>query len=96
MATTITDVLMTSDQTRHYAVAAGVITTGLEYWHVSWLPDGVSRDEAITALMLAEVVAMHGQSPEGRLGQLVEQWADELGLTARQAVELLADDRPNR
>lgn len=90
MATTITDVLMTSDQTRHYAVAAGVITAGLEYWRVSWLPDGVSRDEAITALMLAEVVAMHGQSPEGRLGQLVEQWAGELGLTARQAVDMLA------
>lgn len=90
MATTITDVLMTSDQTRHYAVAAGVVTAGLEYWHVSWLPDGVSRDEAITALMLAEVVAMHGVSPEGRLHQLVEQWAGELGLTAQQAVDRLA------
>jgi hypothetical protein len=89
VSTTITDVLMTSDQTRHYAVAAGVITAGLEYWHVSWLPDGVSRDEAVTALMLAEVVAMHGVSPEGRVGQLVEQWAGELGLTAPRAVELL-------
>lgn len=89
MTTTITDVLMTSDQTRQWAVAAGVITPGSGYWHVSWLPgDGVSREQAITAMTLAEVVATQDVSTDPWL-LLVEGWADELGLTAQRAVGLL-------
>lgn len=90
MATTITGVLMTSDQTRQWAVAAGVITPGSGYWHISWLPgDGVSREQAITAMTLAEVVATCDVSPEGRWWPFVEGWAAELHLAPQQAVDLL-------
>lgn len=93
MSTTITDVLMTSDQTRHIAQWE---TNGLGHhqgtWAVSWLPQQCfRRDQAITAMTLAETVAMIGVSPESRWWPHIEQWAGELGLTAQQAVELIAD-----
>lgn len=88
MATTITDALMTSDQTTHTARwspgAPGV-------WIVSWLPVRrlLTRDQAITAMTLAEVVATRDLSPEGRWWPFVEGWAAELHLAPQQAVDLL-------
>lgn len=90
MATTITDVLMTSDQTRH---TARWEPDGLGHhqgaWVVSWLPQQCFRqDQAVTAMTLAEVVATQDASADPWLLH-VEGWASELGLTARQAVDLL-------
>lgn len=87
MSTTITDVLMTSDQTRHRAVRVGQEPDG---WVVSWIPDrGLTRDQAITAMTLAEVVATEDLSPEGRWWLFVKGWAAELHLAPQQAVDLL-------
>jgi hypothetical protein len=56
---------------------------------VSWLPDrGLTRDQAITAMTLAEVIATRDVSVDPwRLH--VEGWAAELYLTADRAVDLL-------
>lgn len=90
MATTITDVLMTSDQTPHTAQwSQHAAADGKGAWVVSWLPQRLlTRDQAITAMTLAEVVATQDVSTGPWLLH-VEGWAGELGLTAQQAVALL-------
>jgi len=59
-------------------------------WRVSWLPGReVDRDQAITAMQLALTVAAGHTEPGGRYWPFVRGWAEELGLTAEAAVELL-------
>jgi hypothetical protein len=91
MSITITGTLMTSDQTRHTAAwSQHAAADGQGAWVVSWLPGRrlLTRDQAITAMTLAEVVATQDVATDPwRLH--VEGWAAELGLTAQQAVGLL-------
>jgi hypothetical protein len=52
-------------------------------WEVSWLPGRyMSRDKAVTAMVLADTIGaggMHGRHP---MWIHVEGWAAELGMTA--------------
>lgn len=89
MATTITDVLMTSDQTRHTARwSQHAAADGQGAWVVSWLSGRrlLTRNQAITAMTLAEMVAAGDPLVSSRL---FESWASELGLPARQALDML-------
>jgi predicted PhzF superfamily epimerase YddE/YHI9 len=85
LSTRITDTEMTSDQTRHIA---HVTETGS--WAVSWLPNRVfTRNLAITAMTLAEAVAVHADDladSSHKLWWHVDGWAAELGITGPQAV----------
>ena len=89
MTITIGDDRMTSDVTAHFAelVAAGG-------WRVSWLPGRtVSRDEATTAMTLAEMVA-RGVRDGDRHWPFVVGWAQELGLSGAQAAERVRETPP--
>lgn len=79
MALTILSDTMTSDRTTHTAR----LTPGEEHvWEVSWLPGRyLSRNSAITAMVLADVVGPGEMHPGHRLWGHVETWAAELGLT---------------
>jgi hypothetical protein len=80
MALTILDASITSDRSKH---AARTVPRDGHPWEVSWLPGRyMSRDTAITAMVLADVTA-HGEvNSSHRLWIHVEGWAAELGLTA--------------
>lgn len=84
MSTKITDTEMTSDLTRHAARAAD------GGWAVSWLPGRtLTRDEAITAMTIAEAVAEHADDladPAHKLWWHMNGWAAELGLSGPCAV----------
>ncbi|SDJ22025.1 hypothetical protein SAMN05192558_109314 [Actinokineospora alba] len=87
----ITTNRMSSDHTRHHA---RTVLAGDPYglWVVSWLPHlQVTRDQAITAVTLAEVVAQ-GVEPGDRLWPVIVSWASELGLTGPDAVNRIAVD----
>src|SRR5215475_13695515 len=90
MATTITTGWMRSDRTWH-----GAELVGSGRWRVSWLPGRlVSRDRAVTALMLAETLAAH-PAPGARAWLVAGSLAAELGLTARQAAVLIGSTEPS-
>ena len=84
MTLTINDTTMISDQSAHTARQAPGQQGG---WQVSWLPgQTLDRNTAITAMILADTVT-HEQVREGhRLWPHIQGWADELGLTGREAV----------
>ena len=96
MSTRITDTEMTSDQTRHTAtvVPGAVIEGGPTAWSVSWLPGRLLlRNQAITAMTIAEVAATHNFAPVGdALGDVdpiwlhIDGWAAELGISGPHAV----------
>lgn len=92
MSTKITDTEMTSDQTRHTAsvVPGAVIEGGPTAWGVSWLPGRLLlRDQAITAMTLAEVISARADDladTTNRLWLHVNGWAAELGITGPHAV----------
>ena len=74
-------VTMTGDSTRHHAEA---VPGG---WRVTWLPDRLlTRDQAVTALVLAEAVAATTLTSEHRLWPHIDAWAAELGLSGPAAV----------
>jgi hypothetical protein len=79
MALTILDDTMTSDRSTHSAR----LTPGEEHvWEVSWLPGRhLSRNNAITAMMLADVIGPGDTHAGHRLWGHVESWAAELGMT---------------
>jgi hypothetical protein len=80
---TITDTAMTSDQTAHTARHAPCRNG----WEVSWLPGQVlDRNAAITAMVLAETAAEPGLRDGHRLWPHIQSWAQELGLTAPDAI----------
>ncbi len=84
MTLTIQDDSISSDHTSHTARLA----PGHERaWHVSWLPGRLmDRNSAITAMVLADVVATDDVHAGHRLWPHIEGWADELGLTAPDAL----------
>jgi hypothetical protein len=83
MSMTITDTTMTSDQTAHTARRA----PGRDGWQVSWLPGQIlDRDTAITAMVLAETAAEPDLHQGHRLWPHIQSWAQELGLTAPDAI----------
>jgi hypothetical protein len=87
--TTITDSQMTSESGRHHATP---VRDGDPYgmWEVSWLPGReLTRNQAITAMILADYVDRQPQPPEPGCPRwtFVEGWADELRLTGRTAVD---------
>lgn len=78
---TITDSLMTSDQTPHTARRVGHARRpgGPERWRVSWLPGTLlTRSQATTAILLAELAVD---------GPLADTWAAQLGVTGAAALE---------
>lgn len=86
MGATITETLMTSTDTRHTARwSADAAADGHGAWIVSWLPQRLlTRNQAITAMTLAEAVAdLSGNWP------LIEDWAAELHVDPQRAVKLL-------
>lgn len=95
MALTISDTEMASDATRHTAklVKLPQPLTGYS-WQVTWLPgQHLSRNEAITAMTIAETVAAHEFKPVGAdpgdvdpIWRHIDQWAAELGITGPHAV----------
>ena len=83
MTLTINDSTMTSDQTAHTALHA----PGRNGWEVSWLPGKtLDRNTAITAMTLAETTAEQDLHEDHRLWPHIQSWAEELGLTALDAI----------
>ena len=84
MTLTINDTTMTSDQTAHTARQA----PGRQHeWEVSWLPgQTLDRNTAITAMILADTAAERDLHQGHRLWPHIQSWAEELGLTAPDAI----------
>ena len=87
--TTITDELMTSDQTHHvarYSPAAD----GQGAWIVPWLPlRMLTRTQAIAAMTFAEAVAMVNGDFTHRMWPFLLDWAAELDLEHEEALRLV-------
>jgi hypothetical protein len=82
MAIKIGDTAMTSETTGH---SARHLPSGA--WRVTWLPGSdLNRNEAITAMTLAETVANRPVTTEDRLWPHIEGWAAELGMGAEAAI----------
>ena len=83
MSLTITDTTMTSDQSAHTARHA----PDRNGWEVSWLPgQTLDRNTAITAMVLADIAAERDLREGHRLWPHIQSWAEELGLTASEAI----------
>ena len=100
MTTRITETEMTSSATRHTATARPVPGEPT-LWSVTWLPGrALTRDQAITAMTIAETVSATANPPgsaEGRWRPHLESWAAELGLSADAAAEMAsAPPAPDR
>jgi hypothetical protein len=81
---TITGTTMSSDRTACTARPA----PGRDGWDVSWLPGQtlVERNTAITTMTLADTTAEPGLHEGHRLWPFVQSWAEELSLTAPDAI----------
>ena len=83
MTLTITDTTITSDQSAHTARHA----PERNGWDVSWLPgQPLDRNTAITAMTLADTTTEPGLREGHRLWPHIQSWAQELGLTAPDAI----------
>ena len=83
MTLKIDDTAMSSDRTAHTARQ----TSGRGDWEVSWLPDQLlDRNTAITAMILADTAAGQDLHQGHRLWPHIQGWAEELGLTAPDAI----------
>jgi hypothetical protein len=83
----IDDALMSSSVTGHTAR----MTTGTT-WSVSWLGDRqLTRNQAITALTLAELVAAGVIGPAHKQWPHIKTFAAELDLTGDDAVYLIRE-----
>ena len=81
----ITDEAMTSDTTPHSARAEG------DGWTVTWLPGRVlTRNQATTAMVLAETVAGGVGDHADKQWLFIEEWANELGITGADAVDKIS------
>jgi hypothetical protein len=79
----IDDTAMTSDQTAHTARQS---PRG-HRWEVSWLPgQTLDRNTAITAMILADTATGQDLHQGHRLWPHIQGWAEELGLTAPDAI----------
>ncbi|WP_433202002.1 hypothetical protein ACQP1G_11395 [Nocardia sp. CA-107356] len=77
--------MMTSDETTHMARCVGG-----DRWVVSWLPGRtLSGQQAVTAMTIATTVATH-DVPTDTEWAMLDDLALELGLTAREAVFMVA------
>ena len=84
MTLTINDATMTSDQTTHTARQVPGAQPG---WEVSWLPgQTLDRNAAITAMTLADLAGEQDLHEGHRLWPHIQSWAEELGLTAPDAI----------
>ena len=84
---------MTSDHTR---TLPGQCPAPIHAWEVTWLPGRhLSRDEAVTAMVLADVTARQYVTERHWVWHHVEGWAAELGLTTPDAVSRTSA-RPKR
>ena len=79
---------MTSSRSMHRArLAPGAD----DKWEVSWLPgQHLSRPEAVTAMILADTTARQFVFERHWLWGHVEGWAEELGMSAPEALALAA------
>jgi len=83
---------MTSDRTRHTAAMWPVpdYEAPPTLWRVTWLPDRyLTRNQAITAMTIAEVVWTHEFETPGSKDPIwlhIDGWAAELGITGPHAV----------
>src|ERR1700745_38467 len=88
MTLTITDDAISGEHTSHTARRA---PGHPEAWEVSWLPGRpVTRNAAITAMLLADIGAPGTRHPGARLCPHIQGWAAELGLTAPDALARIA------
>ena len=95
MTLKIDDTTMSSDQSAHTARHA----PGRNGWEVSWLPgQTLDRNAAITAMTLADITAEQDLHEGHRLWPHIQGWAEELGLTAPDAVTRISQPPgdPNR
>jgi hypothetical protein len=77
-----TERTMTSNVTKHTARRLRP-----DEWTVSWLPGRrLDRNQATTAMVLAEAVATNELHCDHRLWPHIDRWAAELGLTGPDAV----------
>ena len=86
MSVQITAEAMTGEWSGHRAVP---LFAGEQYglWVVSWLPGRwLDRNQAITAMVLAEALAAGTEDDRTRLA--VAAWAGELGLSGSEAAVL--------
>lgn len=87
----ISDTEMTSDLTRHTAELVKLPSPLTGYsWQVTWLPgQHLNRNQAITAMTIAEVARTHADdlADNGSRWWLhIDGWAAELGITGPHAV----------
>lgn len=79
--------MMTSDMTSHIARCVGG-----DRWVVSWLPGRtLTGQQAVTAMTIASTVSGHEPTPAE--WAMVDGLALELGLTAREAVFMVASEK---
>jgi hypothetical protein len=79
----IDDSTMTSYRSAHTAQQS---SSG-RGWEVSWLPgQTLDRNTAITAMILADTAAERDLAKGHRLWPHFQSWAEELGLTAPEAI----------
>jgi hypothetical protein len=87
MTLKINDTTMTSDQTTHTARQL----PDRNGWEVSWLPSQtLDRNSAITAMVLADLTAEQDLNEGHRLWPHIQGWAEELGMTAPEAIAHLS------
>jgi hypothetical protein len=88
MALKILDDSMSSDRSPHTArLAAGE----QHAWEVSWLPGRhLSRNEAITAMVLADTTGNSDVHPGHRAWPHIENWAGKLRMTGSQVLDRVA------
>lgn len=84
----ITASTMTSDVTAHLARCVGQ-----DRWVVSWLPGRtLTGEQAVTAMTIASTVGTHEVRTGDPEWAVLDDWALELGLTAREAIGLVATE----
>lgn len=95
MGTGITDTTITSDQTDHSAEYSG------SAWTVTYLPGVWTRNQAITAVTLAEMFAElyrarvdYQTAVTNQVWVYFSSWSAELDMTGEQVWDALADTYP--
>jgi hypothetical protein len=86
----ITDDSMRSIRTPHTAERHREYV-GAPWWVVSWLPGRhLTRNQAVTAMTLAEVAQGCLDDPDSGMWPFVGSWAAELGVAVTEAVTMAA------
>jgi hypothetical protein len=85
------NVTFASDGTKHRAWNVG--NGAREQWRVTWMPERLlTQGQAEAAMNIAELVGTGWASPNQGITD-INDWADELGMSATVAVQLVADRR---